>query len=863
MKFYAALLHLYPASFRAEYGDEMRAVFRARRRDATNPFAALLVWISVLFETLFNALAVHWDVLRQDLRYTARTLARTPGFTLTAILVVALGIGANTAAFSVTDFVLLRSLPFPDPSRLVKIWESPPGYRMEFSPLNYRDVKQMTKSFEGMGSFNTWETNLVGQGDPQRIEKASVTSDVIPVLGARPLFGRLFTEADDRQGANRTLLLSYRLWQTEFGGEHDVLGKRVLLDGLPYVVIGVMPPDFRFPDAQVAVWAPMQFDFAADDFKDRNNNYLEIVARLKPGSSLEKAQAELSVVMGQLRRQYPNENKDITASIVLLRDELSKRPSLLLWPLFGAAGCVLLIACANLANLLLARNLSRQRELAVRAALGAGRERLVRQSLTESLVLAIFGGAVGILVAIAAVPLLTALVPVTLPLASQPSVNLRVLAFAGLLTVVTGVVFGALPALRASGKNDLDALRDGARSGGGRKEKLRAALVIAEVMVSVVLLVSSGLLIRALWKLKGTDPGFQSDGIITMRTALPTPKYDVTSRRAQFYRTVLADVRALPGVKSAAYTTALPMVWGGGIWPVSIDREAALERSAGHTSSLRFITPEFFATLRIPLLQGRNLDDSDSADRQYVAVVSQSFVKRFCPDQNPLGKHFQFGLHDRMIVGMVGDIRVRGLEQPSEPQVYLPYQQVPDGAIIGYTPKDLVVRTSGNPAAIVPSIRQIVRGLDREQPISDVRTMEDVVDLQTIARTTQVRVLGAFAAIAFLLAAVGIHGLLSFAVSQRIREIGVRMALGAASSDILSMILRNGVWVAATGVIPGLALSYVAARALQALLAGIDPGDLLTFGSVAVLCLVMTLAGTFLPALRAVRVDPMNAIRTE
>jgi len=863
MKLYSALLHFYPASFRAEYGEEMRALFRARRRDTTNPVSLLILWLSVFFETLFNAIAVHADVLKQDLRYTARTLARSPGFAITAILVVALGIGANTAAFSVTDFVLLRSLPFPDPNRLVKIWESPPGYRMEFSPANYQDVKQMTRSYETMGAFFSWETNLVGQGDPQRIEKANVTSEVIPLLGVHPLFGRVFTEADDREGANRTTILSYRLWQTEFGGEHNVLGKKVLLNGLPYIVIGVMPAEFSFPEPKVALWVPMQFQFGSDDFKDRNNNYLEVVARLKPGVPLERAQAELNVVMEQLKRQYPEDNKTVSATTFFLRDELSKRPSLLLWPLFGAAGCVLLIACANLANLLLARNLSRGRELAVRAALGAGRERLVRQSLTESLVLAILGGAAGIVIAIAAVPLLTKLVPATLPMASTPSVDLRVLGFAALLTVVTGIVFGAVPAFRASGKNDLDALRDGARSGGGRKERLRSMLVVTEVMVSVVLLVSSGLLIRALWKLEGRDPGFKAGGVITMRTPLPLPKYEVTARRAAFYRSVLSDVRALPGVTSAAYTTSLPMVWGGGIWPVAIDRQAPLERSEGHTASLRFITPEYFATMRIPLVLGRNIDESDTADRQYVAVVSQSFVKRFCPNQNPLGKHFQFGLHDRMIAGVVGDIRVRGLEQTSEPQVYLPYQQVQDGYITGYNPADLVVRSPGILAALVPSIRQIIRRVDREQPISDVRTMEDVVDLQTAGRKTQVHVLGAFATIAFVLAAVGIHGLLSFAVSQRIREIGVRMALGASSGHILSMILRSGVWVAVGGVIPGLALAYAAARTLRALLVGIEPWDLATFSCAAGLCLVMTLVGSLLPALRAVRIDPQTAIRTE
>lgn len=863
MGFYKTLLHFYPSSFRAEYGDEMLAVFRMRRRDATSPLALVMLWLSVFFEILFNAAAVHWDILKQDLGYTARTMSHTPGFAITAILVVALGIGANTAAFSVTDFVLIRSLPFPDPSRLVKIWQTAGGYgEMEFSPPNYRDVKQMSRSFEAMGAFFTWEVNLVGQGDPQRLEQCFVTSGVIPLLGVHPLFGRGFTAADEREGANRTLLLSYRLWQTEFGGDRGILGRRVLLDDQPYVVVGVMPADFHFPSPEVALWTPRQF--GADDYKDRNDNYLEVVARLKPGISMEQARAEMNVLMQQLKRQYPEDLKHSGVRVISLRDEVSRRSSLLLWALLGAAACVLLIACANLANLLLARNLARQRELAVRAALGAGRERLVRQSMTESLVLAALGGGLGILVAFAAVPLLTKLVPSTLPIASTPTVDLRVLTFAGLLTFITGVVFGALPAVRASGYNDLNALREGARSGGGRKERLRSVLVVTEVMVTVVLLVSSGLLIRALSRLQRTDPGFQTSGVLTMRTALPMPKYEATARRVEFYRSVLSEVRTLPGVSSAAYITSLPMVWGGGIWPVSVDGQAPLERSEGHTATLRFVTPEYFASLRIPIRIGRNLSESDVLDRQFVAVVSQSFVRRYWPDQNPIGRHFQFCFHDRMVVGVVGDVRVRGLERDvSEPQVYLPYQQVQDGWVIGYAPKDLVVRTSGNPSALVPAIRQIIRRIDPEQPISDVRTMDDVVELQTEPRTVQVRVLGAFAAIAFLLAAVGIHGLLSFGVSRRFQEIGVRMALGAASGDILRMVLGHGIRVAAAGVMPGLALAYAAARAIQALLAGIQPGDLPTFLSAAGLCLVMTLVGSFLPALRAVRIDPMTAIRTE
>ena len=861
MRLYRALLHFYPASFRAEYGEEMVSVFRARRRDVTNPLSVLLLWIAGFFEILFNAIAVHWDILRQDLRYTTRTLVRSPGFAITAILVVALGIGANTAAFSVTDFVLIRNLPFPQAERLVKIWQTTAGYdQMEFSPLNYRDVKRMSKSFEAMGAFLPGAVNLVGQGDPQRILDTAVTSGVIPLLGTQPLLGRVFTPLDEREGAPGTLLLSYQLWQTQFAGDTGVLGRKVILDDRPYLVIGVMPAHFHFPSAEVALWVPKQF--AQQEYEDRNNNYLEVVGRLKPGVSLEQAIAEMDVTMQQLKQQYPGENKNTGGSVILLRDELSGKSRLMLWALLGASACVLLIACANLASLLLTRSLGRQKELAVRAALGAGRERLVRQSMTESMVLAALGGCLGILVAVNAVPLLTKLVPSTLPIASTPAVDFRVLIFAGLLTVVTGIVFGVLPAWRASGKGDMNALREGVRSGGGRKERLRSVLVIGEVTVSVVLLISSGLLIRALWKLQGTDPGFHAGGVLTLQTALPMPKYRRTAQRAEFYRSVLTEVRALPGVSSAAYITSVPMLWGGGIWPVDINGQV-VERTAAHTVSMRYATPGFFSTLEIPLVLGRDISESDTVDRQFVAVVSQSFARRYWPDQNPLGRHFQLAFHDRMVVGVVGDVRVRGLEGPSEPQTYLSYQQAADGAWVFYAPRNLAVRSAGTPGSLAPAMRRIIQSADRDQPISDVQTLEQIVELKTAARTVQVRVLGAFAAIAFLLAAIGIHGLLSFAVSQRNREIGVRMALGAASGDILRMVLRQGVWVALAGVLPGLALAYVAARLMQALLAGIQPGDLPTFLSAAGLCLVMTLVGSFLPALRAVRIDPMTAIRTE
>jgi predicted permease len=508
--------------------------------------------------------------------------------------------------------------------------------------------------------------------------------------------------------------------------------------------------------------------------------------------------------------------------------------------------------------------LARQRELAVRSAMGAGRERLVRQLVTESLVLALAGGVLGVLVAAAAVPLLARLVPASLPIAQTPSIDLRVLSFAGLISGLTGLGFGGFPALRACRQSGMSALREGVRAGGGRKERLRSVLVVAEVAASVVLLVSAGLLVRALWRIEATDPGFRSEGVLTLQTALPLPKYDQTARRAGFYTQVLAGVRALPGVSSAAYITGLPMEMRGGIWPITVDgKPLEVQRSGSHTASLRFATPGFFATLGIPLKRGRDLAESDTLDTPLAAVVSESFVRRYWPDEDPLGRHFKMALHERTVVGVVGDIRVRGLERTSEPQVYVPYRQTQDVWLGGYGPKELVIRSATGPGTLLPAVRRIVRGADPEQPLSDVRMMADIVEEQTASRAAQVRVLGAFAAIAFLLAGVGIHGLLQFAVSRRTQEIGVRIALGAQRSEIVKMIVRQGALLAGIGVAPGVVLAYAAGRTLEGLLAGVKPGDAATFASAIGLCVLMTVLGSLLPAIRAVRIDPIQAIRSE
>ncbi|HEY7412416.1 MAG TPA: ABC transporter permease [Vicinamibacteria bacterium] len=858
---YRALLRLYPASFRREYGAEMWAIVRERRRDVAPGLPVAAFWARSLGDLATSALLAHLDILRQDLRFTARTLRRAPGFALTAVVVAALGVGATTATFSVADHVLLRPLPFAEPSRLVMLWQgdAAQGYQNELSPANYRDWRREATSFEGMAAYRQRSVNLVGEGDPQRLNSAGVTWDLFPLLGVQPRLGRGFNRLDDQEGAAGTVVLSHPLWLSRFGGDPDAVGRKVLLDDQPHVVIGVMPPGFHFPNRQTDLWTAMRF--AEADFEDRGDTYLYAVARRRRDVPLEQARAEMGVIAGRLERAYPEANAGVGALVVPLRDHVNTQSRLLLGALLGAALCVLLIACTNLAGLLLARGLFRTRELAVRTALGAGRERLVRQLLTESLLLAAAGGALGVLLAVAAMPLVTRLVPNVLPIAAVPAVDLRVLAFAVATTALTGIGFGMVPALRAARAVDADALRDrSAAAGTGPRERLRSWLVTAEVTASVVLLVAAGLLIRALGRVQQVDPGFRGDGVLTLRTALPLPRYAKTLDRQQFYRRVLEGARALPGVEAAAYTSFLPMVMRGGIWTVEVEGQP---RPPGQRPpvSLRFVTPGYFETLRIPILAGRDVSEGDTQGGPAVAVVSRSFAARHWPGDDPLGRRFTVAFVLRTVVGVAGDVRVRGLERSSEPQVYLPYQQVEDGGLVGYIPKDLAIRASADAESLIPAVRRIVQQADPQQPVSDVRLLAEVVADDTAPRSVQVRVLALFAAVAVLLAAIGIHGLLAFTVSHRAQEIGVRVALGAQPRDVLALVLRQGAQVAAAGVAAGLFLAYAAGRSLQALLAGLSPRDATSFAVAVALAVLMTLSGSAWSALRAVRLDPVRALR--
>jgi putative ABC transport system permease protein len=865
MRFYRLLLRLYPSSFRAEYGGEMQADFRLRRERETGLAGRLGLAAGAVCDVVPNAVRAHLDILRQDVRHTARSLARAPGFAVTAVVVAALGIGATTATFSILDHALLRPLPFPEPDRLVRLWQDQSfrGYsQMEVSPPNFRDWQRMSRSFEAIGAGHGVSANLVGHGEPRRLDGEAVTHQLLPLLGTAPALGRLFSAADDAPGAAGTLLLSDALWKTQFGGDPSVLGRSVLLDDEPFTIVGVMPPDFAYPNRETRFWVPARF--TEEQYEDRTNNWLKLVARLEPGVSLEAARSEMRGIAAALERAYPRENAKNGATVNPLSQRLSNQSRLLVTALFGAALGVLLIACTNLANLLLVRAIARRKELAVRAALGAGRERLLRQLLTESLILALAGGALGVALAVAATPLLARLLPGTIPLMGVPEVDPRILFFAAGLTTLTGLAFGILPALRACGDARADSLAEGERAGSGRPaERLRGALVVAEVAASVALLVCSGLLVRALWKLQGVDPGFRPEGALTLGTSLPFPKYDTPARRQVFYDRVVSEVRALPGVVDAGFISFLPMTMGGGIWPVGAEGEPP-DAVRSRVASLRFATPGYFPALRVQLRSGRLLAETDTIDSPRVAVVSESFAKQNFPGGDPLGRRFTFAFEERTIVGVVGDVRVRGLERTSEPQVYLPYRQMPeDGGLTFFVPKHFVVRASVAPATLLPAVREIVGRADPQIPVSDVRTLSDIVEGDTAPRRFQANALLVFAGAALLLAGIGIHGLLAFTVSQRAREIGVRMALGAEPRDVVGLVVRRGLVLAGAGVLVGVLVAAAAGRAMQALLAGVSPADPAALLAAVAVAVLMTLAGCLAPALRAARLDPVAAMRAE
>ena len=860
MRFYRSLLWLYPATFRAEYRAELCLAFAERAREFSGPLAPLQRVAAALGDVVPNALAVHLDILRQDVVYATRSLKRTPGFALTAILVVALGVGANTAVFSLADFVFVRPLPYPDSQQLVKLWQATPGNgQNQTSAAIYRDWREQSRSFSEMGAYAMAHVNLVGSGEPRELQASLATPEMFPVLGVPALVGRPYTREDLATGA--CVVLGEGLWRSRFGADPRVVGTSIRLGSVAHTVVGVMPASFQFPYPSVEAWSSL--DLRERDFEDRTDTYLEVVARLKPGVTPAQAREDMARVSAVLAQQHAETDKDMGALLIGLHG-VAGRARMLVLALCGAALCILLLACANLASLFLARGAHRAHELAVRSALGAGRERLVRQLVTESLGVALVGGVVGMVAAAVLLPVLSFLVPSTLPVAGRATLDWRALALAAGFTLATGFAFGLVPALKAAGTGGMAALRSDARTAGGRTQRIRATLVIVEVAASVVLLVTSGLLIRAVWRIQSVDPGFVPESVLAVRTVLPNERYGITAHRLQYYERVLGPLRSVPGVKRAAFTTGLPMSMRGGIWTPKVPGETP-DPQGGDAASLRYVTSDYFATLGIPLQRGRDVAETDRQGGLAVAVVSESFARRYWPGQDALGRRFELATAERTIVGVVGDVRVRGLETPSEPQVYLPAAQVADSAIIGYTPKELVVSFAepANVAALVPLIRRLVAAADPQQPISNVRLLKNVVADETAPRMTQLRLLGALTALALLIAGLGIHGLLTFTVSMRSRELAIRRALGAPVAHVVRAVLDEGVRLIAIGLALGLAAGYAIARGMGALLVDVHPADPTTMTVAGLLCLVTAAIGFLRPTLEAARVDPMVALKAE
>lgn len=864
MRAYRALLRLFPASFRNEYGDEMTAIFAERRRQARTPLAVARLWGSAALDACVAGLGAHADLLRQDAATAVRAWRRAPGTAAMIALVAALGTGATATALAVTDHVLVRPLPFPRPDRLVKLYQDQSfrGYpRMELSPPNFVDWQRASASFSAMGAYTTWSSNLLGAGEPLRADGARVSGTLFAVLGVTPALGRTLTTADDRLDAPATLVISHALWTTRFGADPDVLGRSVLLDDEPHTIVGVMAPSFSFPNRDTTFWAPLRFD--AGLLADRTNWYLHVVARLADDVSLAAARAEMSTIAARLAEAYPDANAGNGAAVIRWHDEVPREARLTLWSLTGASLGMLLIACVNVGGLLLARAMDRRHELSVRMALGAGRDRLIRQVLTENLLLTLGGGLAGVGLATVTVPLVARLVPASMPIAEAPAADSRLLALGLGISVAAAALAGVWPAVRLAAAASLDGLKDGLRAGVNRStERLRGLLVIGQVSVSLVLVVCTGLLVQALWRVQAVDPGFEAANVLALRTSLPMPAYERTTDRERFYDRVLGEVRALPGVREAGYISFLPMVMRGGIWPVRVD--GAPENPAEvHTASLRFVTPGFFEAMGIAVVEGRGITDRDRPAMPRVAVVSESFVRRHWPDRSPIGRQVSFAFGDLQVVGVVGDIRVRGLERESEPQLYLASAQTPDSNLIFYSPKELVVRATGDLDTLGPRVRAIVAAADPRVPVSDVRPLAAVVEDDSAARVVQVRVLTAFALAALALAAIGLHGLLAGSVGARTREFGVRLALGATRGRILRGVLARGLGLVAVGAACGGLAAWWAGGALHALLFGVSPTDAGAYAGAIAACLVVTLVGSLRPAWRAAAIDPIEALRRE
>lgn len=793
----------------------------------------------------------------QDLRYGVRMLRQHPGFTLVAMFSLALAIGANSVIFSLVNAVVFRPLPYPEPARLVAIYEF---YftdvflrHLRASSRRYLELQRQAQSFEQMAATRRYSGIMTGRGEPETLGGLFVSSSFFSMVGVEPALGRAFRPDEEQAGADHVVIIGHQLWQRQFNHDPDIIGQSVTLNGSDYTIVGVMPPGFRFPLQENDILAPLDLS------KPDSGNFLGVIGRLKSGCSIKQAQTELDTIYRRLELQYPEADKGFGAGVVSLHEELVGKTRLPMMILLGAVGFVLLIACANVANLLLARDAARQKEIAVRLSLGASRWRLMRQLLTESVLLALLGGGAGLLLAFTSLDALLAISPVDLPHLATVKVDRAVIIFTFALSTLTGVVFGVIPALQAS-KLDLNqALKESSRSAteSRRRYRLRGVLVVAEVALSLVLLIGAGLLIKSFWRLTRVDAGLNTRNVLTAGLPLPKYKYPDVSRQRTFYQQALERIRHVPGVEHAAVTYFLPFSNFSTGW-FTIEGQPEVTEDNKPQARFGFISEDYFRTMGIAMMKGRDFNERDTSDAPPVVIINPAAARQFWPNEDPIGKRIKSQQQVREIIGVSGEVKQAALDKPSDPEIFLPYQQAAP-----YLYLQLAVRTTDDPMKMVAAIKHEVQALDQDLPLTGIKTMDQYLSDSIANPRFQSRVLSLFAAIALLLAAVGLYGVMSYAVAQRKHEIGVRVALGARSSDVLKLVVGEGLRLTLIGIAIGLVAAVALTRLLASLLFGVSTTDPATFVIIALLLISVALLACYLPARRATKVDPMVALRYE
>jgi putative ABC transport system permease protein len=797
-----------------------------------------------------------------DLRYALRTLARNPGFAFVSILALALGIGANSAIFTVVNSVLLEPMHFYQAKQLVVVRERnlEAGFpEFSLSPGNYLTYRDENHSFSGIAAVANGNVNYVGAQEPERLRAARVTSNFFDVLHAQPILGRAFTKEENERGADHVAILSYGLWQRRFGGRNSVLGERINLSGEMYSVVGVMSKDFDFPSRN-ELWRPLTME--QREWLQRGGHYLSGIGRLKPGATLESATVDLNTIARRLQQAYPNSNHGWDTLLIGLQERVVGKVRPMMLTLLAAVGFVLLIACVNLANLLLSRSASRRREIGIRGALGAGKARLIRQLLTESLVLSAFGTALGLVFAWAGTRLLPNINPGILPRATEIALDLRVVLVTAAIGVLTGLLFGIAPALQMARADLHSSLREGGRgnSMGFRRNATRSTLVMGEVALALVLLSGAGLLMRSFYRLQSVDTGFDPHGVLTFRVNLPPAKYSKDEQQLALFDRALDNLRALPGVTSTGAASLFPLAGSDTIF--AFDQVGKPPRPPGQGANAMYyaVMPGYFETMHIPLKAGRLFTQADAPNAPRTLIISETLAKKYYPNENPLGQRINFGGPvDKApeIVGIVGDVRDSELESKGRAAVYQPESQSVVNSMF------FALRTSGDPEALIPGVRAVFRGLDSELPIDAVGTVDSLVETALSQRRFAMLLMAIFAGLALALAMIGIYGVLAYSVNQATQEIGIRLALGAKRGDVLRLVFAYGGSLIAAGIVIGVTIAFAAARLLASQLFEVQATDPATFASVAAALVLTGFAACFVPALRAMRVDPIVALRNE